>query len=264
MHRALRQERWRGRIIGPREVGAALGKSFAAGIASYNTKSSVDEAVASGLATLDTTVKEMVSNGYSTGPQEASIAALPARLTRAITKSIENDPIPPSWEKRHVEFTLPESGASRIDLGCWDGQGSVVVDYKLRLRLDSRFRLAEIKRLRRSWQLLHYTFFYQQFLAQTINRYIVILTVLEPKFEIIPLDLTTVWITPEELEQWHSFAKQVWSDMEAEDKGERVVRGKTECENRFGRCEFEDACWTWHYDEGLMASKYIKINDTLK
>lgn len=250
MYRALRQEGWRGKVIGPREVGAALGKAFAVGMAAHNTGDG--DALSTGLTSLEEEVKQLEGGDLSI------INALPARLTKAITNSIAYDPIPSSWEKRHVEFTLPNSGDSRIDLGCWDGQSSVVVDYKLRLKLDSRYRMAEIRRLHRSWQMLHYTFFYQQYLKQEIDRYIVILAVLEPRFEIIPLDLTTVWVTSEELEQWYSFAKQTWSDMEAEDKGERVVRGKTECENRFGQCEFVDACWAWHYDESLMGQKYIK------
>ena len=248
MYRALRQEGWRKKEVGPREIGAILGKCFAIGMAAYNQGKG--DAVSIGLASLTEMLPTLGDSNIT--------SALPARLERALERSMAYDPIPQSWEKRHVEFTLPDSGDSRIDLGCWDGQKPVVIDYKLRLKLDSRYRMAEIKRLHRSWQMLHYVYFYQQFLQMPIDRYITILTVLEPKFEIIPLDLTSVWVTPEELEQWHSFAKQVWSDMEAENKGERVVRGKTECETRFGPCEFIDACWTWHYDEGLMLGKYDK------
>ena len=267
MYRWLKQEGWRERKVNARDIGAALGRSFATGIASYNVAcrdhasigsgTKVAEAVSAGLSELDTTIKEMV-NTRNVGDQEAALTALPTRLERALSKSIEYDPIPPTWEKRDMEFVLPDSGNSRIDLGCWDGQTSVVVDYKLRLRLDSRYRMAEVKRLQRNWQMLHYTFFYGQYLKKPVDRYIVLLTVLEPKFEILPIDLTTVWVTEEELAQWHAFAKQVWADMAAEDSGERLTRGKTECENRFGPCEFVDACWNWHYDESLMNSKYVK------
>src|SRR3990167_658517 len=228
MYRWLRQEGWREKKVNAKDIGAALGRSFAAGIANYNVAcrdhastgsgEKVGDAVSAGLAELDTTVKAMVST-RDTRDQEAILTALPGRLERALSKSIEYDPIPPQWEKRDVEFTIPDSGASRIDLGCWDGQSPVVVDYKLRLRLDARYRFAEIKRLQRNWQLLHYTFFYGQYLKKPVDRYIVLLTVLEPKFEILPIDLTTVWVTEEELAQWHAFAKQVWADMAAEDRG---------------------------------------------
>ena len=107
--------------------------------------------------------------------------------------------------------------------------------------------------------MFHYSFFYGQDQKQAVERYIVILTVLEPKFEIIPLDLTTVWLTPEMMAQWHSFATQVWSDMEAEENGTRMVRGRTDCVNQYGPCEMLRACWSHFYDESLMGFDYVKV-----
>ncbi len=267
VYRHLRQEGWAKKEIGNRETAAILGSAFAAGMASYNvaygqcSKNKLIEGA------LDKSAKELERRYNELGKfgllsTEVSrvevLETLTKRLQKALTKSIDNDPIPPQWERRHVEFEIPDSGRSTIDLGLWTGQEAVVLDYKHKARLEAKYVGREVAKWRRSWQLLHYSFFYGKFMGIQPTRYIILLTILEPSFQILPLDMTTVWLTDEMLSQWHSFAQQVWADMEAEEKGERVIRGRTDCYNQYGPCEYERACWSFHYDESLMEKEYVK------
>ena len=261
MLRALKSgERWVPLRAGKKDLAGILGAGFHAAMAEHNRHNSEAAlCVETGLVCMAERLQDLERAGRVIDPADYPMRdALSPRLTVAVTKFLAQNPIPATWRTQKVEFEIPNSGGSRLDLVVHDGRAPVIIDYKLKLTLGAYYREKEFARIRRSWQLYHYAHFYGAHVGVPVERFIVLMVVLEPRFEIIPLDRTTVILSPEKLALWRTFAERTWADMEAEDTGVREPRGQTFCETPFGPCEMLDACWTFMYDEGLMQTKYVR------
>ena len=251
-------------------MSAALGGAFSAGMASYNfnyrytpsfaegsLQTQIELAQSAAMTNLLNRQREWEQAGFQLNEVgKSSLAVLPIRLKKAIEKTLQNYPIPPEWSVLAVEQPLQDYGNARPDIVLHDGVAPLVVDYKLKLTLDARYRQKTLVEFGRSWQMNHYAWACAEAMNQKIDRYAIILVVLEPKFSI---EFLSYPIQPEALAQWLRFAQQTWADMEAEDNGTRVTRGQTKCANEFGPCPYIRYCWELFGESHLLSQDYVGI-----
>lgn len=270
MLRVLQQEGWRRATIGRKELGGLLGSAVGVGMNTYNAFRLAGQTVSpSGLGiptsscvrtaldSLREDKEDLLASGQKIGDWDvAQWNALEARVTRGVTKAIEQDPLPPDWRILDVEYEIPDSGRSRIDLAVHDGAGPMVIDYKTKLTLDAKYRDKEIARYRRSWQMFHYVYFYGKHAGVAIQRYGIVLIVLEPRFSI---ELLTFSVDPIVLQRWEQFARLAWQEMAVTEGEHNPVRGQTKCRDEYGECEMVMGCWEYNLEEDLMAREYVKV-----
>jgi hypothetical protein len=250
------ERRWRPRTITPADVAAALGSGVAAAAASYRagrTSDLVDLACRVATARID----ELTAAGCELSDQaQASVAAMPARIEKAVRLVTEADPVPPEWRLVAAEMDLgPDMGYMRPDAVMRRADGEpVVLDYKVRTVLEARYRDRVLEEYQRSWQLWSYCWALSGVLGEPVRAYAVVLVVLEPRGFITLLPYR---VRDEALQQWERFAAEVWREMDEIDRGDRLPRGQTSCRTVYGPCVMTRACWTFHLDESLMRIDYV-------
>ena len=116
--------------------------------------------------------------------------------------------------------------------------------------------------------MLHYAWAWGQLLdliararvagAQTVNRYYIILVVLEPKFytEILPYQ-----IHPETMHAWVQSQRVAWKDMAGEDALVREPYMVANHWDNYGECEYRKGCFEHHWDPQLMTQDYVNTRE---
>lgn len=191
--------------------------------------------------------------------EQAYNAGIEARVEHAIKKYMVADPLD-SYDIVDVELSLPDHGNARIDLGVRDSFGVSVVDYKFKLRLDSKYYDKTVEEYRNSWQQFHYCWAYGDYLGEPIHNYSICLVVAEPKFS---AKLHEFPIHPESMEAWKASAERIWAQMDSEDAGISQPWMATEHVTKWGPCEFQKACFDHRWDMNLMVNSgdYVVIKE---
>lgn len=174
--------------------------------------------------------------------------SIESRLQRAVEKYLEADPLL-LYDVEDVELTLPNHGNARIDLGCRDKFGLMVVDYKFKLRLDSKYYDKEVAKYKNSWQQFHYSWAYGDHKGEEVTRYGICLVVGEPRFKV---QLIEYPVHPESMEAWKKSSERIWRQMEHEDSGLSEPWMAAEHETKYGPCPYQAACFTHRWDMNLM------------
>lgn len=248
------------------EIAAIGGKAFGKAMEKRNQSIvagkciDAEETIAIGLAEVDIEKGLLVSQGREIPHWEMAYAAgIEARVEHGIKKYVANDPLV-GYTIRDAELTLVDYGNARIDLGIEDDFGVSVLDYKFKLRLDSKYYDKTVEEYRNSWQQFHYAWAYGEYLGTTIHNYTICLVVAEPKFSV---KLHEFPVHPESMAAWKESAHRIWTQMEHEDAGLVQPWMATEHVTKWGPCEFQKACFDHRWDMNLMLNSgdYVVIKE---
>jgi len=263
-------------VNGPRDLARILGRGFTAGMASYHqwrqiehpiltveAPSAVVESAIAAAILATTQGKNELGERFLNERDDATRNALESRVTKAVKKAIQLDPIPPEWERVMVEADLGEAyGHAKPDLVVDSPRGLTPVDYKLKLAVrgrspEERDRNLEylIQEYEFSWQMYHYCWALADFTGAKVTQYYIALVTLEPSFKI---QLLPYEIDPESMDLWHVMATRTWEDMEQVDEGHVLPSCPMYHATRYGVCDCQRAVWKHHLDPALMEQDYVR------
>lgn len=261
-------EKVRPRILYARDTAAIVGRGLAEVAAIVNAAKKQGERdlsahlqlfLAAGTTALDQDLARLDHEGYRFW-NSADRDRVRQDLQNAITLLVEYDATLPPWEILDIELTLPDHGFARLDLGVRSPTGALgVVDYKVKMKSDVRYRQTDLDRYARSWQGRHYVWSYSQYKHEPVEWWGIVLVILSPKPEVV---VQPFFVGPDAQAQWLAFARQTWADMEAEDLGHRVTRGQTKCADEFGPCEYRRWDWELFGQRDLLREDYVFPEDT--
>ncbi len=258
LKRALEQQGWRQNHISKRDIGAILGQAFGAGVEHhYKRECGIVSPSQLAMAATQSGINNLIRLGCSWLPgDDTQATTLPALAAKAVDKYIAHDPLPPTWTILDIQRTLPDHGNCRIDLGVRSHTGQLgVLDFKFKRNLKAEYRTRELEDYRESWQFKHYAWAYGEAMGEPVQFYGVILTCLEPRFEVI---FDPVPVDPEMLTRWLTGARRVWAQMEKEDAGEAEPWEAASHRDQYGRCEFFNACFLHRLHPHLMETEYVR------
>lgn len=246
------------RRVAKRDIAAIGGRAFALAMEVYNKNSGLENAHSVAQYQIAQAKKRIVELGREVPDWElAYYSSLEPRLEHALNKYHANNPIK-DYEIIAVEHKLANHGNARIDLAIRDGFGPMVVDYKFKLRLESKWYDREVEKYRNAWQLIHYTWGYGEEIKEELSRYGICLVVGEPKFSAV---LHEYPVHPETMLAWKASSERMWRHMENEDRGVEQPFMATTHETQFGPCEFAKACFEHRWDTNLMLANDYVIDD---
>ena len=237
-----------------------MGKGFHAGMSLYNSNKQAGIPASPELIS-DVAVqsvrmeRDRLEAGGATVASwdQAQASSLEKRVETAIRKYVANDPI--EWPISDVERILPAWGDCIIDLACEHPLGPVVIDYKVKLSLDTKYFDKEVARYRTSEQRMHYSAGYGEYIGRPVYAFYICLVVLEPSFR---THLIPFIVDPISLAMWREARERgTWRVMEMEDNGEIGVGMAAKHSDEYGNCEFQGACFDAHLDENLMGIDYF-------
>ena len=250
----FRQRGWAPKRLGRKELAGVAGTGFAAGMAAYHLGQNPQDGAVSGLA------KEWVKYRAAGAMfEDADPDIIQTKVLDALAKTIAFNPIPPTWQILDVERTLPDHGNARIDLGVHDGQGLAVADYKLKLSLQARYHDKEVTRYINDFKMLHYAWAYGQYKQALVERYYMLICILEPVFTV---KVGAFSVHPQILQAWERGARVMWDMMGEHRVGGIPLWENPEHESKWGRCEFERACFDLKRDESLFFNEYINLKES--
>jgi len=239
------------------DIAAIAGRGFAKAMEVYNL--GTGDPIGSGLEEIAHSKTECQDQGRYIADWDLSYySAMEDRVKRAVVKYVANDPIKArGLTIEDVELVLPEHGMARIDVGARDASRLVVVDYKLKLWLDSKYYDKEVESYRNSWQQFHYAWAYGDHKQEPINSYYICLVVCEPRFS---AKLHEYPVHPESLQMWRESAERIWRQMDLEDLEMAQPWMAALHEDKYGPCPMKDACFTHRFDMNLMTQNdYVTI-----
>jgi hypothetical protein len=193
---------------------------------------------------------------------EAFADLLPLRLEQAVELYMTNNPLK-TWRLLQSEKTYEQHGRCRIDVLAdpLDGLGPAVVDYKLKAKLDPEWLDSEIDKHAHTQQRFHYQW------ATNAKRFYIVLVVLagnrkritpyvklSAPFGASPYYDSGLWLKDTKLLWWQMDQAKQLSDGQGLSPGGSAVH-----EDKWGPCEFEDACLAHALDEQAMSIQYVKI-----
>lgn len=252
----FRQRGWTPKRLGKKELAGIAGTGFAAGMAAHHMGFNIEDARIQAMGSVEREFHKYQSAGAFFEDAEPDIAK--TKVLNALAKTVQLNPIPTTWEILDVELTLPDHGNARIDLGLHDGQGLAVADYKLKLSLQARYHDKEVNRYINDFKMLHYAWAYGQYKQAIVERYHMLIVILEPVFTI---KLGSFSVHPQILQAWEHGARAMWGMMFEHRAGELPLWENPEHESKYGRCEFERACFDLKRDESLYFNDYINLKE---
>src|SRR5678816_4119340 len=274
MLRALQKEGWMPREAGYPTLAAVLGAAYAAGVGTYrNIRKSTglmpplgvnpdrqkwaDISVKTAETLMHAKLAEMEKIGLQFGNMsQDDLQRLNARLQKAVTAHVIQDPIPADWTIEGVEVELEEAGRARADLVCRTPNGLVVVDDKLKVQLKAIYHDKTVQGYANSAAMFHYGYYLSKRYNEDFVSYYIALAVLEPRWGV---EMIAYPYNREMLDQWHITTKQAWHQMDKEERGEAIPWMAATHSDNFGQCPMYKACFVHHYDPALMAKDYILV-----
>jgi hypothetical protein len=186
---------------------------------------------------------------------------LPLRLDQAVQVYMAQNPLK-DWKLLQSEKTYDEFGRCRIDLLAEDEVGQAVLDYKVKVKLDPEWESKSVNDHANGNQRFHYQH------ATGAKRFGIILVVLGGNRKKVK-PYTKVFLFGDspyyDSGLWFNDAREHWQRMSVykharEQFGDRVfIPGSVVHEDKFGPCEYEDACMVHNLDPQAMAVQYVKI-----
>jgi hypothetical protein len=259
---------WQSKLATKREVGAILGGGFARGMQVWYGELGRDgdpnKAARAGLVHVEGELIELAKSGVCPATDEIKeLLDQVSGITHAATlKYISKDPIPQDWQILASELEMGEEKC-RLDLGVKDNSGPAIIDFKLKRKLEARYRAKTIEEYRFNPQQLHYCWRWSQVINEPVLRYYIVLVSLQPSFQ---ATIHQYDVPAKTLKFWQESYQEVWSEMSWYDP--EITEGLLEisplpanfnsCLTKFGPCEFQAACHEYHHDPELMAIEYVK------
>lgn len=274
---ALNRAGWKSRLIQYPELCAMLGDGFSVSMnllnsmiiegASTNSLIPMAEIVSVGTKAMSERLATDIDAGRRIHTKDEAFAdLLPLKLDQAVQLYISQNPLK-DWKILQSEKTYLEHGKCRIDVLAdpMDGLGPAVVDYKVKVKLDPEWMDAELEKHAKTQQRFHYQW------ATGANRFFIVLVVLAgnrkkitPYTKLSPPYGESAYF---ERGLWLKDSKATWKRMTdvkailAENEPGDIgwVAGSQVHEDKWGACEYEDACLVHALDEQAMAVQYVQI-----
>ena len=163
--------------------------------------------------------------------------------------------IPSGWTLYDRERAFDRWGRARVDSLYETSMGdNGVLDWKTRGRLQANQRDKAQREFATSNQLYHYCAMASHELQLDFNQFSICILTLEPKPWIA---LWQYRVKREFLKVWIAGRIQDWQDMDAIKRGERIPSPATEHENKYGKCQYHDACFKHGLDTDLIQQDFI-------
>jgi len=258
---ALSRSGWKPRVIQYPELCAILGEGFSASMHELNTcimagrDKGMAEIVLRGQSTIKTRLDADIAAGRRIHEKDVEYAdKLPMLLDKAVQLYLNHNPLT-DWKILQSEETYPNHGRCRLDVLADDGNGPSVVDYKVKVKLESRWEDAEFAKFARSQQRFHY-----QWAAQT-PRFYIVLVVLGPR-PYVKLSPPYGDMPFFESGDWQRTSRSIWvqmASMEPYIENVSSIPGSAVHDDKFGPCEYEDACFQHNLDPQSMRLQFVKL-----
>lgn len=149
----------------------------------------------------------------------------------------------------HVEQPFPDFGDARPDLVVSLGDGLLVVDYKYRTKLESKWIEKSLDEYRDDPQLLHYCWMLRSML-QPVAGYAIVLVTAQPKPAV---HFRVFETTDSQIARWHTSVTRKWKAMDDFLLWEGPHYGK------FGPCPYLAACLDYDRVPSLMTRAYVEV-----
>ncbi len=253
------------RIIAYPELCAVLGDGFSESMRLYNTQlingvyqPSLPEIVAAGNRVMSERLAADIEAGRRIHEKDVAFAdLLPLKLDRAVQLYMRQNPLK-GWKLLNAELSFPNFGNCRIDLLAEDSVGRAVFDYKVKVKLDSKWEDAEFEKHSRSQQRFHYQW------AAGVKRFFIILVVLGPKPYV---KVSAPYGDSQYFDSglWMFDSQSLWAYMRemrnALEAGEPFsnIPGAPIHQDQYGPCEYEDACLVHALDPAAINTQYVQI-----
>ncbi len=189
---------------------------------------------------------------------------IPPLMQRALEHYVKTSPISVMWQIHSIEHVFEHAGNARADLIVIDDEGYAPVDYKMKETLyvkpgETRdaARARTLLEYDHDWQQHHYVWAIRRFMGQPCNHYYICLGELAPKpvFTLQRFD-----VSERAIQLWIDAAHGWWADMYDTDIDMiNAPRMSPVHDNKFGKCEFYDACVTYELDQERYKHKYITV-----
>lgn len=251
----LTREGWTPRAVYKNRIAAVAGQSFHAWAEQYYRSNRSDTSPLIAQAAFEGGIEELRAHGHELYADD-ELTSYPALLEQGVKLYPANDPIPKSWELLAFEEEL-EDGA-RIDLGGRNANGRpFCLDFKTTMWCKPDDIPNRLNEYAYSWQCYHYADAYGRKLGEPVNQFCIVFIVFRPVFTVV---LRTFEIEPEVMEWWQNSAGQYWNEMQAlKDEPLNMIPMDVEHYDKWGKCEFYDACFKYGKDPELMDAHYIQI-----
>ncbi len=143
-------------------------------------------------------------------------------------------------------------GRIRPDLVGRDPAGKLmVVDHKVKVNLDDRYKEKELGAYDTSNQMFHYAWAVGQDFGEKVEQVAIHLIVLGPRAY---TEMHLIQIDQRHLATWLESAALDWDDMHANERRQRFES----CMGKYGPCEFHAACHSYYGDESKFSALYIR------
>ena len=231
------------------------GGAFARGIGAY--RMGLADSLSLARRYVEREFETLQERGFNVNMDELPI--IRDKVTRGLSQAIQFDPIPKHWRILDVELSLPNAGNARIDVGADTGSELVIIDDKFKLRLDARYYDKTVSEYEHYPQMMHYTWGYGAFKQRIVERYYILLTVLEPTFS---TRLHSFTVLPEDLRFFETTTPNAWADMERDGQAESLADLRVHVgphRNQYGRCPMWNACFKYHLNPALMEAEYVQL-----
>lgn len=258
---AIEKQGWKRRLIEYPELCAVLGDGFSKTMEIHNTGLMKGEVhrpemlIPAGVTVMEERLEWDLSAGRRIAPKDEEFREkLPSLLEKAVDLYIKTDPLQ-GWTIHEVEKTYEDHGWARLDLLASDQEGPAVLDYKVKVKLESKWEGGELEKHAKGWQRPHYMW------MTGVKRFYIILVVLAPKPYI---KLEPYMVTEYDRTLWKLDAARIWSRMS--DYGETVkslslvnVEGSASHIDEWGACPYQAACLDYALDPERMAVQYVQV-----
>ena len=259
---ALERENWVTRLVEYPELCGVFGTAYAKSMEVYNLAvqrigavpptpylGSVIEAGVQDAA--DAINKIKMDGRYIEMVKDREFAdTIPNKLKKAVELYHKHNPYI-GWKVLAVEKTYPDHGNCRIDLLVESPQGDiVVVDYKVKIKLEAAWRQKTLSQYTDHWNMMHYAW------ATGATSYAICLVVLGPKPYI---ESAPFAINPQYFIIWGSDAQGLWEHMQLVKDKKMVPYGITKHYNEFGDCKYIRACTRYGLSTSQMAVEFIQV-----
>ena len=148
-------------------------------------------------------------------------------------------------------------GNIKPDLVAKQGQDLVVIDHKVKMKLDDQYLEKELQGYDVSNQLWHYGWAVGMEHGEPVQAAIIHMIILAPFPRTL---LHPVKLTPEGIKHWLHGVTRDWKGMTAIAKGlEEPGARFSSCVGKYGMCDFGVLCHTLHGDESMAPTFYDKV-----
>jgi hypothetical protein len=268
MKRELQQQKYVSKYAAKPAVSRWMGTAMAAGLEEYNKRRMTNTLLPGVLFNTSFPVWcdeiERFRRAGGVITDETFESRVPPLMERALTHYANHDVVPQNWTIHSVEHVFEHGGHARADLIVIDEDGYAPLDYKMKESLyvkpgETRdaARARTLLEYDNDWQLKHYVWGVRRFIGQPCNHYYIVLGELSPK---PTYTLQRFDVSERAMQQWIDAAHSWWGVMQdSESDIINLPRMSPVHDNKYGKCEFYDACITYELDPTKFQHKYIQV-----